>query len=87
MAVRAAERLGDDSVDDAKRLQVGRSDLHCLGGVRSLVGRAPQDRRAAFGRNYRIDRMLEHQYAVGRGKRDRAARTALADDGGDHRNP
>jgi pilus assembly protein Flp/PilA len=51
--------------------------LHRLGGVGGLVGGAPQDRGAAFGRDHRIDRMLEHQHPVGGGDRDRAARAAL----------
>ena len=81
----AAERLGDDPVDDSERLEVRGGDLHRFRGFGSLVGGAPQDRRAAFGRDHRIDRMLEHQHPVGRSDRDRAARSALADDHRDHR--
>ena len=83
--MRAAQRLGNDPVDDAERLQVPGRDLHRFGRVGRLVGGAPQDRRAAFRRNHRIDRMLEHQHAVGGGDRDRAAGPAFADHGGDHR--
>ena len=85
IAMRAAKRLGDDAVDDAERLQVGGRDLHRFGRIGRLVGRPPQDRRAAFRRNHRIDRMLEHQHAVGGGDGDCAARAALTDDRGDHR--
>ena len=68
-----------------ERLRSWRGDPHRLGGIGRLVGGAPQDRGAAFGRDHRIDRMLEHQHAIGGGDRDRAARAALADDRGDHR--
>ena len=73
--MRAAQRFGDDPVDNPERLQVLRGDLHRFGGIGGLVRRAPQDRRAAFRRNDRINRMFEHQDAVGRGDRDRAAAT------------
>ena len=85
VAMRAAERLVDDPVDNAQRLEVGRGDPHRFRRIGRLVGGPPQDRRAAFGRDHRIDRMLEHQHAVGRGDRDRAARSALADDHRDQR--
>src|SRR5688572_19206344 len=49
VAVGAAEGLGDDSIDDTERLQVGRRDLHRFGGFRGLVGGPPQDRRAPLG--------------------------------------
>ena len=46
---------------------------------------APQDRRAALGRDHRVDRILEHQDPIGDAECERTARAALADHDGDHR--
>jgi hypothetical protein len=56
----SAERLWDDTLDHAQLLEIGGGDLHCLGGVGRLLSGAPQDRGAAFGRDHRIDAVLEH---------------------------
>ena len=80
IAVGAADRLGDDAVDDAERGEVGRGDLHVGGGVLRLGGVAPQDRGRALRRDHAVDRVLQHQHAVGGGDRDRAARAAFAED-------
>src|SRR5579875_1786298 len=52
-----------------------------------MSGIAPQDRGAAFRRNYRIDRVFEHQDLIAGGERDRPARAALPDHRGDKRHP
>ena len=59
--------------------------LERRGGLLRLAGVAPEDRRAALGRDDGVDRVLLHEHAVGNGDRDRAARAALADDAGDAR--
>src|SRR3954471_16768045 len=61
VAMRPAERLGDDLVDEAERLQAARRDAQCLGGVGRHFGAAPQDRRATLGRDHRIGGVLHHQ--------------------------
>ncbi len=53
----------------------------------ACAGVAPQDRGAAFRRDHRIDRVLQHQHGIAGGERDRAARAAFADDRGDERHP
>ena len=85
VAVRAAERLVDDLVDEAELLQARRGDAEDLGGLGRVLGGLPQDRRAALGRDHRVGRVLQHQRDVADGDRERAARAALADDGDDDR--
>src|SRR5688572_3240146 len=58
IAVRAAERLGNDLVDQAERLQAVRGDAERLGRLGRHLGAAPQDRGAAFGRDHRVGRVL-----------------------------
>src|SRR6185369_2267717 len=50
IAVGAADRFGDDAVDDTECGKVGRGDLHVGGGVLRLGGVAPQDRGRALRR-------------------------------------
>ena len=76
--MRAAERLGHDLVDDPERQQVRRRDLQRLGGLHLPLGVAPQDRRAAFGRDHAVDGELVHQDAVADGDAERAAAAAFA---------
>ena len=83
--VRAAERLRDDLVDHPKLVQILSREAHRLGGRGRLIAAAPQDGGAALGRDHRIHRVLEHQHPVRDRERDRAARTALADDHSDQR--
>ena len=85
VAMGATHRLADDLVDQAQRLQAVRGDAQRLGRVGRPLGRLPQDRRAALGRDHRVDRVLQHQHLVGHADGQRAARAALADDGGDDR--
>ncbi len=56
-----------------------------FGGFRRLRRALPQDRRAAFRRDHRIGRELQHQHAVADRDRERAARAAFADDRRDDR--
>ncbi len=83
--MRAAQRLGDDGVDQLQPLQVVRRQPQRLGRRRRLRGVLPQDRGTAFRRDHRIDRVLQHQDRIAAGQRDGAAGAAFADDGGDHR--
>ena len=85
IAMRAAERLADDLVDEAQRLQPRRGDAERFRGFGRLLGGLPQDRRAAFGRDDRVSRVLQHQRDVADGDRQRAAGTAFADDRDDDR--
>jgi len=82
VAVGASERFGDHPVDDTQCLLVLGGDLHRLRRFGRLVCGPPQDRRAAFGRDDRIDGVLEHQHAVRRGNGDGTPRAALADNDG-----
>src|SRR2546426_8243398 len=83
VAVRAAERLGHDLVDQPERLQPAGGDSQHVGRLGRLVGAAPQDRRAALRRDHRIRRVLQHQHRVAHRDGERAARAALADHAGD----
>ena len=87
IGVRAIGRLGDDLVHDAQRLLVDDAHLHGQGGRRRLVGRAPQDARAALRRDDRVDGVLEREHDVADRDRERAARAALAGDDRDDRRP
>ena len=85
IAVGAAGRLRDDSVDDAEAHHVLRGDLHVGRRFLRLGGIAPQDRGGAFGRNDAVDGVLEHQTRLAVAMRDGAAGAAFADDDGDVR--
>ena len=78
--MRAAGRLRNHPIDQAQRLQAVGRDAEGFRRVRRLVGAFPQDRRAAFGGNHRVDRILHHQRDVADRNRQRAARSAFADD-------
>src|SRR5438093_669593 len=73
-----ADGLRDDRVDHAEAQEIGRGDPHRLGGLGRLGGVAPQDRGASFGRDHRVDRVLEHQHPVAHPDRQGAAAAALA---------
>src|SRR3954469_20531094 len=85
IAVRAAERLGNDPVDEAEGLQPAGGDAERLGRIRCHLGAAPQDGGTAFRRDHGIDGVLHHLHYVTNGDGERSARAALADDGGDER--
>src|SRR5689334_4596734 len=61
IAVRAAQRLRNDPVDQAERFQPGRRDAERLGRLRRVVRALPQDRRAALRGDHGIGRVLQHQ--------------------------
>ena len=85
VAVRAAQWLVDDLVDQAHGFQAMRGQAQRVGSVGSAFGRFPQDRGAAFRRDHRVRRVLQHQHGVAHGNGQRAAGTAFADDRGDQR--
>src|SRR5262249_20551762 len=76
VAVRAAERLGNDLVDEAEGLQAAGGDAERLGGVGRHGRITPQDGRAALGRNHRVGRVLQHEHDVADRDREGAARAA-----------
>src|SRR5215204_870917 len=84
IVVGAAKGLGDYLVDDAASLHVGRGELECFRGFGRPLGISEDDRRARLGRYDGEVGVLEHPYVVGGAHGERAARTALADDGRDH---
>src|SRR5882724_678754 len=81
VAVRAAERLGNDPVDQAERLQAAGGDAELLGRIGRHLGAAPKDGGATLRRNHRIDRVLHHLHHVADGDGQRAARAPFTDDG------
>src|SRR5689334_10161759 len=85
--MRTPERLVDDLVDEPELLQARSRDAQRLRRLGRMVGRLPENRRAAFGRNHRIRRVLEHQRDIADGDGERPARAAFADDGDDDRSP
>ena len=78
VVVRATGRLGDDAVDDLAGHQVGRRHLEGVGRLDLLGGVAPEDRRAALGRDDAVDGVLLHQHRVTDGNPERATAAALA---------
>src|SRR5690606_500323 len=79
-AMRAAHRFGNDAVDDLEVEEVLRGDAHVGSGILGAGRIMPEDRGRTFGRNHRIDRMLEHVDAVCDGDCNRAAGAAFTDD-------
>ena len=71
--------LRDDLVDDAEAVKVGRGDPHRLGGLLRFASILPEDGGAGLGRSHGVDRVLQHQDAVGDADGERAAAAALAD--------
>src|SRR5262245_10723665 len=85
VAVRAAERLVHDLVDQAERLQARSGDAERLRRFRRIVGALPQDGGAALGRDHGIGRVLEDVDEVPYRDSERAAGAAFADDGAQDR--
>ena len=83
VAVGAANGLVDDFVHQPKCLEAQGRDTQGVGSFLCFVGGFPQNRCAAFGADNRVNRVLEHHHLVGHRDGQCAARTALADDGGD----
>src|SRR6476661_2572633 len=59
VAVRAAEWLRHDLVDQPERLQAARGNAKRVGGLGRHVGAAPEDRGAAFRRDHRVRGVLQ----------------------------
>jgi hypothetical protein len=83
--VRPARRLGNDLVDHAQAQQVVGGHLERLRRLRGLALIVPEDRRAAFGRDDRIDGVLQHQQTVRHADRQGPTAAAFPDDDGDDR--
>ncbi len=86
LAMRAAQRFGDNRIDDAKLEQILRRQTKSCRRLSRLRRAAPKNGGAAFRRNHRINRMLQHHDPIARRNRDRAAAAALADHNRDKRN-
>jgi hypothetical protein len=69
----AAERFAHDLVDQAEFEQARCGDCERIRGVLGLFCTFPQNRGAAFRRDHRIGRILEHDGAVANADRERAA--------------
>src|SRR5438105_10819346 len=87
LCVRARGWLRHYLINDAESHEVGRGQSKVLGGQRRLRGVLPENRGAAFGRDDRVGRVLQHQHTVGHADCERAARTALAYDDADDWHP
>ena len=83
--MRAARRLRDDAINQAKREQVLRRQPQgfCRRFRESRI--APENRGTAFGRDHRVDRILQHHHLIADADGERAARSAFARHGDDHR--
>ena len=77
IAVRAAHRFLDDTVNQPDFLQALRCQAQSLRSLIGTLSRLPQDRCAAFRRNHRIDGVLEHLDNICNRNRQCTARTAF----------
>ena len=75
----AAGGLRDDPLDHAEVEAVAGVEAERRRRLLRLRGVTPEDRRAALGRDDRVDRVLLHQHPVRDRDRDGAAGAALAD--------
>ena len=80
--MRAADRLVDDLVDHAQRLEPVRGNAQRFGSFLRLVRRFPENRGAAFGADDGVNRVLQHHQLVSHRNGQCAARAAFANDGG-----
>src|SRR5687768_6119958 len=74
VAVRAAGRLGYDAVHQSEGFQAGRGNGKRLGRFLGVIGALPQDRGAAFGRDHRVGRILQHENGIPNGNGQSSAR-------------
>ena len=65
--------LGDQLLDHAESLQVGRGNEHGLGSFGSLAGILPEKRGACFRRSYGVHGILQHQQAISEADAERSA--------------
>src|SRR5580765_3474466 len=86
VCVSAALRLRDDPVDHAQFEAMNGVRLEGGRGLLGLACVSPEDGCTPLRRDDGVDRVLLHQHPVGHGRRDRAARSALADHAADDRN-
>src|SRR5262249_36633379 len=73
--------LRDDLIHQSHLQQIGRGQPQSSGRLLRVVTIAPQYRRAALGRDNRIDSVLEHQHLVPDPDSQSAPRAALSRDG------
>src|ERR1700754_2074289 len=85
IAMRTAQRLTHDLVDQAVLEQARRRETHDVGGILGLVGALPEDGSAAFRRDDRVGRVLQHERAVAHADSQRAAGTTFTGNGADDR--
>src|SRR5262249_22125449 len=87
VAVGAAERLGNDVVDDAELEQVAGGQAQGVGGERLglVVGGLPENAGAAFGTDHGIIGVFEHADAVADADAERAAGAPFPDNNADNR--
>src|SRR3989338_8924872 len=85
--VGAAERFGNDLVNNAEFAQIFRRDLERFGGQRGLDGVAPEDGSATFRGNNRIISVLQNTDPVRDPYPQGAAATSFTDDRGNDRRP
>ena len=83
--MRTAQGLLDDLVDHAELAEVTGGEAQGLGGVLAAAAVAPEDARAALGRDDGVVAVLQHQHAVAHADAERATAAALADDDADRR--
>src|SRR5882672_6291261 len=79
VAMRAAERLADDPVDQTEGLQPAGGDAQRLCRLGRPVRALPQDRGSAFRRNHRVSRVLQHHHGIADRDREGSARSAFPD--------
>ena len=84
--VGAAGRFRNDLVDDTEFKERLRGNLERLGGLGRKRAVAPEDARAAFRRNDRVNGILQHQHRIADADAERAAAPAFAGDDRDDRN-
>ena len=85
VVVRAALRFGNNAVDHAEFLEVGRGELESFGRLGCVAAVFPKDRGATFGTDHRIVGVLHDEHFVGHADAECAARTAFAYDHRDDR--
>ena len=81
----AAQRLGNQGIDQSQLLEALGGDPHGLGRIGRLVGALPQDRGAALGGDHRVGGVLQHGQLVADADGKRPAGATLAHHGGQHR--
>ena len=85
VAVRPAERLGDDPIDHPHLEKLPGSEAQGAGGLGGLAGALPKDRGAPLRRDDRVVGVLEHHNLVAHPDAERAAAPPLPDDDHDDR--